>query len=76
MSQRLPSERGQDTVEWAGVLLVVALMIGALLASGVLASVASAVACNVNQVLGGAVSCIHQPSQPTLGMTRSFTAGK
>ena len=50
-------------------------MIGAFLASGVLASVASAVACNVNKVLRGAVSCIRQPSQPTLPMTRSVTAG-
>jgi hypothetical protein len=57
MWRMLSCERGQDTVEWAGVVAAVALMIGALLALGVVASLASAVECNVQKVLGGAVSC-------------------
>ena len=43
------SERGQDTVEWGGLLLLVALMLAALLASGVLASFASGVECGVRE---------------------------
>src|SRR5512142_482710 len=65
MRHKLSSERGQDTIEWSGVLLLVALLIAALLASGVLASVASGVECNVAKILAGGHGCTHQPDQPT-----------
>jgi hypothetical protein len=65
MWRRLSCERGQDTVEWAGVLGLVAVLLGVFLASGLLASVASAAECSVEKILGGAVSCEHEPSQPS-----------
>lgn len=67
MRQRLSSERGQDTVEWCGVLLVVAVVIAAVLASGMLASVASGFECNVSKVFGGARACTDQPGPPVSG---------
>jgi lysophospholipase L1-like esterase len=57
MAQRLISERGQTTLEWGGLLVLIALVIGALVTSGAVASVAHGVGCNVTKVLGGPVSC-------------------
>ncbi|MBV9603517.1 MAG: SGNH/GDSL hydrolase family protein [Solirubrobacterales bacterium] len=67
MGQRLTSERGQDTVEWGGALLLVALLIGVLLASGVAASVASGFECSVEKVLHASARCSQPPSQPPSG---------
>src|SRR5262249_27425148 len=55
---------GQETMEWGAVLILVALVIGALLTSGIVASVASAVECNVEKVFQGPATCTHQPGQP------------
>ena len=66
MRRRLTSESGQATLEWSGVLIVVALLIALLLASGILASVARGVECNVTKVLGaGAGGCTQRPGQGT-----------
>ncbi|HKO28419.1 MAG TPA: SGNH/GDSL hydrolase family protein [Solirubrobacteraceae bacterium] len=69
MARRLTSERGQSTVEWGGLLVLIALVIAALITSGVLASVANGVGCNVTKILGGSVSCAdgqgHQAPDPS-----------
>ena len=69
MALRLKSERGQTTWEWGGLLVLIVLVLGALLTSGVLASVANGVGCNVTKILGGSVSCAngqgHRASDPT-----------
>lgn len=69
MGQRLTSERGQTTLEWGGLLVLIALVIGALVTSGAVASVANGVECNVTKILGGPVSCAngqgHQAPDPT-----------
>src|SRR5262249_42320489 len=64
MSQRLISERGQATLEWGGLLVLIALVIGALITSGAFASVASGVECNVTKILGGSVSCANGQGRP------------
>jgi hypothetical protein len=74
MWKKLSSERGQDTVEWVGLLTLVAALVGALLLSGVPASVASGLECNVNKILGGAATCTHQPGQPTSGPTAPWNS--
>lgn len=63
MRQGLSSDRGQDTVEWAGVLIVVALVIGALLSTGIPGSIASGIQCQVSKVFGASVGCANQPGQ-------------
>jgi len=57
-------QRGQDTIEWAGLLLLVSAIIAALLLSGVPASIARGVECNVTKVLGGgsSSSCAASPA--------------
>ena len=71
MQARLSSERGQDTLEWGGLVLLVALVIGALMAWGIIPSIASGVECSVTKIVDGAQSCTHavgppssDPSQP------------
>jgi hypothetical protein len=44
-------------LEWGGLLVLIALVIGALVTSGAVASVANGVGCNVTKILGGRVSC-------------------
>ena len=51
-------------MDWGGLVLLVALMLAALLASGVLASFASGVECSVTRIMGGVQSCASQPGQP------------
>jgi len=65
----MTSERGQDTVEWAGVIVVVALVILTLLASGVPSAIARGVTCAVNKALGGTAPCAaaHAAPLPSAG---------
>jgi lysophospholipase L1-like esterase len=64
MLHRLRSESGQDTIEWGGVLLAVALLIAALLAIGIPTSIASAVECGVRKALGATTgTCVRQSGQ-------------
>jgi hypothetical protein len=65
MGRRVAAERGQAMVEWGGVLVVISVLIAALLASGVLAAVASGVSCNVTKILGGSATCPHSQGGPT-----------
>lgn len=68
MLRRLSSQSGQDTIEWAGALVVVALIVAALIAVGIPTSVADAVECNVKKVLtGGGGSCAQRPGQQPSG---------
>lgn len=60
----LSSERGQDTVEWAGVLVVVAVVILAVLLSGVPQAVARGVSCEVHKALGQSAPCPAAPAGP------------
>lgn len=56
---------GQALLEWCGVLSVVALVAGAVAASGIGQQVADAITCNVNHALGApASSCAHRAVPP------------
>lgn len=57
------------------MLAVVALVIGVLLTSGVLASVAGGVECNVTKVLGRGAGCSHQPNQSSAKNPAGAAAG-
>jgi Tuberculosis necrotizing toxin len=50
---RASSERGQDVVEYAGLIVLVALLIGALTAVGIPGRISHAVGCGVQQILDG-----------------------
>ena len=60
----MSSERGQDTVEWAGVLVVVALVVLAIFVTGVPQAVARGVSCAVHRALGESASCPAAPAGP------------
>lgn len=61
-------EHGQATVEWAGVVVLVALIVAALVAVGIPTSVADAVDCNVKKVLAdGGGSCAQRPGEQPPG---------
>ncbi|HEY1515255.1 MAG TPA: SGNH/GDSL hydrolase family protein [Solirubrobacteraceae bacterium] len=53
----MSSERGQDTVEWAGLLVLVALIIGALFLSHTPQAIAHGVSCAVTKAFGGSGNC-------------------
>ncbi len=61
----MSSERGQDTIEWAGVLAVVAIVILLVLVTGVPQAIASGVTCAVHKALGESAACpATQAGQP------------
>jgi hypothetical protein len=74
MGRRLTSERGQATLEWGGLLILVALLLGALLTSGILASVASGVTCSVTKIFGGSVTCAQPQGDPTADPNAPWTS--
>ena len=56
------------------MLLLVALVIGAFFASGIAATAASAVACNVNKIFGGPPRCAQQPVQSPSGASAPWSS--
>jgi hypothetical protein len=52
------SQRGQDTIEWAGVLVVVVVVLAVLLMSGLPRAAAQGVACGLHKIFGGSGDCV------------------
>jgi hypothetical protein len=53
MRNRLASQRGQSTVEWGALIVLVGLVITALMTAGIPQAAAKGVVCGVRQALGG-----------------------
>ncbi len=51
--RRLGEERGQDLIEYAGVLAIIALIIGAIFATGFWNTVRDAITNTINSILNG-----------------------
>ncbi len=68
MRRVVTGQRGQDTVEWAGILLLISTVLVAILVAGVPALVANGLKCNVERVFGGAacpsVAAAAEPNAP------------
>ncbi len=65
------SERGSYTIEWGGLLILVALMMLAMLAAGVPQALGRSVSCAVHQAFGGTGAC---PAAPAAGAPPSAQA--
>lgn len=67
MMGRLSSEYGQGSVEWGGVLMLVSLVIGVLVSTGVATSVARGMACEAQKALsaGGCSASLTPAARPT-----------
>lgn len=57
----MSSERGQDTAEWAGVLIVVAVVIAGVLLTNAPQAIGHGLVCGVHKVLGGSQGCAADP---------------
>lgn len=51
------SERGQDTVEWIGVLVVVVLILGVVVNSEIEQRVADGLRCQISRIFGSSAGC-------------------
>lgn len=63
----MSSQRGQGTVEWGGVLLLVAIVIAAMFLSGVPQAIAHGLSCNVHKAFGDSGACTAATTGPGSG---------